>query len=235
MNFRPFGSSSRGNCYLVESGGIAPLMVECGIPIKAIRKKLNFSLSSLTGCLVSHAHGDHSRAAHDLLNAGVDVYLSKLAAEDIGIENHHRTTIIYSGLAVTIGDWLIIPFDVHHDTPTQGFMIGSPDGDRLLFVPDTAYLKNRFLGVNILAIECNYIADRLSSNIQNGAVPKAVGRRVRRNHMSLDTVISLLRANDLSQCREIWLLHLSDANSDEEEMLKRVQEETGIATYVASA
>jgi hypothetical protein len=46
-------------------------------------------------------------------------------------------------------------------------------------------------------------------------------------------VIGMLRANNLSRCREIWLLHLSDANSDEREMQRRVQEETGIATYIA--
>jgi len=44
----------------------------------------------------------------------------------------------------------------------------------------------------------------------------------------------MLKANDLSQCREIWLLHLSDGNSDENEMRRRVQEATGIATYIAA-
>lgn len=234
MNFRPLSSSSKGNCYLVESSETAPLLLECGIPLKAIREKLNFSLSGLAGCLISHEHGDHSRAAKDLLKAGVDVWTSYETARTLGIVSHHRFYALGAGVQQPVGSWLVLPFDLHHDVPTHGFLIADHT-DKLLFIPDTSYIRNRFDGVNIIAVECNYIADRLSQNIQSGAIPRAVGRRVRRNHMSLDTVIGMLKANDLSQCREIWLLHLSDANSDEGEMRKRVQEETGIATYIASA
>lgn len=235
MIFRPLASSSRGNCYLAESPGVAPLLIECGIPAKQIREKLNFSLSGLSGCIVSHAHGDHSKAVGDLLKSGVDVYLSKMAAEDLGVEDHYRVLHLSPGRKEAIGDWAVLPFDVHHDTPTQGFVIVAPDGDNLLFVPDTAYLRNRFNGASIIAVECNYIGDILSGNIQKGAIPRAVGRRVRRSHMSLDTVIGLLKANDLSRCREIWLLHLSDANSNEADMRRKVQETTGIATYIAGS
>lgn len=233
MNFTPLASSSKGNCYLVESDGTAPLLLECGLPAKRIREDLEFGLSGLAACLVSHAHGDHSRAVMDLLRAGVDVWTSRETAEALRVEGHHRVFILTCDQRESISGWTVYPFALRHDAPTQGFLIAAPDGDKLLFVPDTAYLQNRFRGVNILAVECNYIADRLSENIQSGAVPQVVGRRVRRNHMSLDTVISMLKANDLSQCREIWLLHLSDANSSEEDMKRRVQETTGIATYVA--
>jgi phosphoribosyl 1,2-cyclic phosphodiesterase len=201
--------------------------------MKAIREKLRFSLSGLAGCLISHEHGDHSKAANDLLRAGVDVWTSIETAESLGILNHHRMNILKADNQESIGEWVVLPFDLHHDVPTHGFLIGAPTFEKLLFIPDTSYIRNRFESVNIIAIECNYVADKLSHNIQSGAIPKAVGRRVRRNHMSLDTVIGMLRANDLSQCREIWLLHLSDGNSDEKEMQKRVQEETGIATYIA--
>lgn len=233
MNFRSFGSSSRGNCYLIESDGIAPLMLECGASIKVIREKVNFSISKLAGCLISHCHGDHSKAAKDLLKAGIDVWTSEETAEALEIRNHHRTNILRADKQEYIGEWVVLPFDLHHDVPTHGFLVGAPNFEKLLFIPDTSYIRNRFESVNIIAIECNYVADKLSQNIQSGAIPKAVGRRVRRNHMSLDTVIGMLRANDLSRCREIWLLHLSDGNSDEKEMRRRVQEETGIATYIA--
>ena len=168
-----------------------------------------------------------------MLRAVVDVWTSYETARALGITGHHCFYALGAGVQQPIGSWWVLPFDLHHDAPTLGFLIAAPDGDKLLFVPDTAFLTNRFEGVNIIAIECNYVADKLSHNIQSGAIPKAVGRRVRRNHMSLDTVIGMLRANDLSRCREIWLLHLSDGNSDEKEMQRRVQEETGIATYIA--
>jgi phosphoribosyl 1,2-cyclic phosphodiesterase len=208
-------------------------MIECGLPMKALREKLNFSLSGLAGCLISHCHGDHSKAAHDLLRAGVDVWTSYETARELCIASHHRFYALGTGVQQPIGSWCVLPFDLHHDVPAHGFLVAAPDGDKLLFVPDTAFLTNRFEGVNVIAIECNYVADKLSHNMLSGNIPKAVGRRVRRNHMSLDTVIGMLKANDLSRCREVWLLHLSDGNSDEKEMQRRVQEETGIATYIA--
>jgi phosphoribosyl 1,2-cyclic phosphodiesterase len=235
MKFTPLASSSRGNCYLVESDGAAPLLLECGIPMKTIREKLDFSLSGLAGCLISHCHGDHSKAAKDLLKAGVDVWTSEETAEALEIRNHHRINILMAGEQEEIDEWVVLPFDLHHDIPTHGFLIGAPNFEKLLFIPDTSYIRNRFESVNIIAIECNYLAEKLSSNVQSGALPQVVGRRVRRNHMSLDTVIGMLKANDLSVCREIHLIHLSDGNSDAREMQKRVQEATGIATYIEAS
>ncbi len=169
-----------------------------------------------------------------MLKAGVDVWTSEETAKALEVRNHHRINILKAGEQDFVGDWVVLPFDLHHDVPSHGFLIGDLNFEKLLFIPDTSYIRNRFEGVTIIAIECNYIADRLSANIQSGALPQVVGRRVRRNHMSLDTVIGMLKANDLSRCREIWLLHLSDGNSDEEKMRRKVQETTGIATYIAS-
>lgn len=234
MNFLPLASSSRGNCYVVKSDGAASLLLECGIPVGRIRERLNFTLSGLAACLVSHGHQDHAKAVPDLLKAGIDVYMPQETAVGLHVDNHHRAFIVIPGRTETIAGWTVLPFELHHDTPAVGFLIAAPDGEKLLFVPDTAYLQNRFRGVSIVTVECNYVADKLSANILRGSIPQAVGHRVRRAHMSLDTVIGLLKANDLSRCREIWLLHLSDGNSDEEEMRRRVQETTGIATYIAA-
>jgi phosphoribosyl 1,2-cyclic phosphodiesterase len=74
----------------------------------------------------------------------------------------------------------------------------------------------------------NTLEDILSANILNGALPAVAGRRIRRNHMSLERLITMLKANDLTRCREIWLLHLSSGNSDEAKMVRTVQEATGI-------
>lgn len=228
MIFKPIASSSHGNCYLITNSGVPSLLIEAGIPVRRIREATGFSLSSLAGCLISHEHGDHARGVKDLLAAGVDVWTSRETATAIGVESHHRFNELSSGVNATIGPWTVLPFDLHHDVPTHGFFIQAPDGDRLAFVPDTSYIRNRFEGINILAIECNHLADTLSENIQGGHIPAVVGRRVRRNHMSLEQVIAMLKANDLSRCREIWLLHLSDGNSDEVRMVRAVQEATGI-------
>jgi len=54
-----------------------------------------------------------------------------------------------------------------------------------------------------------------------------------KNHMSLSTCKDFLLANDLKQCREIHLLHLSQANSDEKLFKKEIEELIGVPVYVA--
>ncbi|OPY76095.1 MAG: putative metallo-hydrolase YycJ [Syntrophorhabdus sp. PtaU1.Bin050] len=239
MNFIPLASSSAGNAYLVTAEGVPPLLLECGIPIKQLREKLwshGVSLSDLAGCLVSHAHSDHSKAVKDLLRAGVDCYMSYETARALDVDISHRVYSINlaSAYPLLLPDWIVKFFPLVHDAAgASGFFIGNGN-ERLLFIPDTAFVTNRFVGVNILAIECNHISDVLSENILSGHVPAAVGRRVRRNHMSLSVVKDFILANNMQKTlREIHLIHLSDANSSEERMIREVQEATGIPCKVA--
>ena len=59
MKIRCIGSSSSGNCYVIESLGHY-LIVELGCNFKDVLKELDYDLSSVAGCLVSHVHGDHA-------------------------------------------------------------------------------------------------------------------------------------------------------------------------------
>lgn len=232
MRFIPLASSSRGNAYLITtSDSTPPLLLEAGISIRQLRDKLRehgIALSDLAGCLVSHEHGDHSKAVKDLLKAGVDCWMSEGTAQALGVLFHHRTHFNFGSLKIS--GYSIIMFDLEHDAQEPvGFFIGHGD-ERLLFVADTGYVKDRFSGIILAAIECNNIAEIMSENIHSGSLPAIVGRRVRRTHLSLENVISFLKANDLSRCRQIFLMHLSDGNSNEKQMIKEVQEATGIPT-----
>jgi phosphoribosyl 1,2-cyclic phosphodiesterase len=193
------------------------------------------SLSDLAGCLVSHEHGDHSKGVVDLLHAGVDCYMSHGTGKSLEITEHHRSHTLYDGVTIEItpGNWRILPFALEHDAAEPlGFFIGRRD-ERLLFVADTGYVKERFAGITVAAIECNFQAEILSNNILSGALPSVIGRRVRRSHFSLENVVSMLKENDLSRCREIWCLHLSNGNSDEAAMRSEIQKLTGIPTRIA--
>lgn len=233
MKFTTIASSSKGNAYLAEAEGIPPLLIEAGIPAKQLREKLPVGLSTLAGCLISHEHTDHSRAVKSLLKAGVDCYMSSGTAVALDILDNHRVLCLLAGTIEPVNGWKVLPFALNHDAAGPlGFLIGHKN-ERLLFIPDTAYVKQKFKGITILAIECNYIQEILSENILNGSVNKTVGNRIRQNHMNLKNLIAMLKENNLSLCREIWLLHLSSANSNEKRMIKEVQEATGIPTYAA--
>jgi phosphoribosyl 1,2-cyclic phosphodiesterase len=55
MFLKVMGSSSQGNCYLLKSES-GSLLIECGIQYKKIQQALNFDLSHIQACLVTHDH-----------------------------------------------------------------------------------------------------------------------------------------------------------------------------------
>jgi len=102
----------------------------------------------------------------------------------------------------------------------------------LLFATDTYYIRYKFQGITHLLIECNYSLDILEENIAEGKVPKVMKKRLLRSHFSLEHVKDFLRANDLKNLKEIWLLHLSDNNSDEKRFKQEIQELSGKQVFV---
>lgn len=76
MKFKTIASGSSGNCYLLETD-TGSLLIEAGIPIKKIKRALEFDFSNIQGCLITHDHGDHSKAIKDIAKLGIDVYASE--------------------------------------------------------------------------------------------------------------------------------------------------------------
>lgn len=231
MEIRVLGSGSSGNAYWV-SDGVTPLLVECGLPIRKLREALDFSLSEVAGCLVSHAHMDHAKATHDLMQSGIDVYASPgtfVALHEF--LNHHRAKVLQPNVQTTAGTWTVTPFAAEHDAAEPlGFVLDSTvTGERLVYSGDTCWIRERFAGMTHVLVECNNDWDA----VRDGAAPAPLKSRIVRTHMDLSAVKEFLAANDLSRVREIWLLHLSDDHSDEERFRREVQEATGKEVYVA--
>ena len=86
-----------------------------------------------------------------------------------------------------------------------------------------------FQGVTHWAVECNYSKEAL---LRSG-VPSLVKARVLRSHMSLERVLEMLDAADLSSTRTITLLHLSDGHSDAAAFKNKIERATGIPVTVA--
>jgi phosphoribosyl 1,2-cyclic phosphodiesterase len=55
MQFKVLGSSSSGNCYLLESKTDV-LILEAGVPFSKVKKALDFNLEKIRGVLLSHEH-----------------------------------------------------------------------------------------------------------------------------------------------------------------------------------
>lgn len=234
MDIRVLASSSRGNCYHVSDGS-TPLLLECGIKFAEIRKGVGFQVSTLGGCLVTHEHQDHARAAADLMGATVDVYASRGTAEALSLTGHHLI-IIEPLRQFRIGTWTVKPFHAVHDAAEPlGFLLASAQGEKLLYLTDSAYCPYRFDGLTCILIECNHSVDLLRRNVQAGIISPEHKNRVLRNHMSIERLLQFLAANDLGHVQEIHLIHLSDQNSDAAEFKRAVAAATGKPVYVADA
>jgi phosphoribosyl 1,2-cyclic phosphodiesterase len=224
-------SSSKGNCYRVTDGS-TPLLLECGISYKEIQRGLNFQMSSIVGCLVTHEHNDHVKSIKDVMKAGIDVYASKGTFEALNI-THHRMKPVMAKEQFQIGTWTILPFEVEHDvSEPMGFLLANQQGEKLLFATDTYYIRYKFKGLTHIMVEANYSMNILNQNISDGIVNKAMKKRLIRSHFSLENVKEFMKVNDLSKVQEIWLLHLSDTNSDADLFKHEIQELTGKMTFV---
>lgn len=56
MTLKCIGSGSSGNCYTLTSNSGETLILDCGIPIKEIKKGLNWDIRGIKGVIISHAH-----------------------------------------------------------------------------------------------------------------------------------------------------------------------------------
>jgi len=102
-----------------------------------------------------------------------------------------------------------------------------------MYANDTNYIPYRFKGLTHVMLGVNYDKEILIDNITYGYINPEVGKRVLQNHMSLSTAQGFFRANDMSQVREIYLLHLSDPNSDAEKFKREIQAITGRPVCIA--
>ena len=219
MKFQSLASSSHGNAYVVSDKDTR-ILLECGIAHKNLQKLSGFSLSEFAACLVTHEHKDHAKSVDALIRDGMEVYMSQGTADALETD---AVTLIGDMEQFNVGSLDIVPFATFHDAAEPlGFLIKSrSDGDVLAFATDTVNLRYKFHGLNILAIEANYdkaILERCDR------MPDKVKHRITNAHMEIDTLCEYLRELDLSTCREIHLLHLSDATSHEGRFINKVSQ-----------
>lgn len=237
MEVISIASGSTGNCYRIGDG-TTKILIEAGIPVNRIREGCGFRLSDISGCLISHEHGDHASHAQDLTRYGIEVYTSQGTIEGTRQFRYalHGPLVhpVKAMQAFQIGSFTILPFDVEHDAKEPlGFLIKSEiTGEKLLFFTDTYYIKYRFPGLVYIMAECNYNMDQLLKNVDEGITPAFRIQRLAKSHMSLETLKEMLQANDLSKLKQIYLLHLSSDNSNEEVMKQEIQKLTGVEVYV---
>ena len=224
MKLKCLGSGSSGNCYLLSTE-TKTLILDCGIPIMEIKKGLNFDLSKVVGCVVTHSHKDHSLSAKDFENMGIPVFKPYENKEPI-ILNGWNGTIQAFDLTDKDGKFMHTNAD-GSECPCYGFLITHPDLGRMLYITDTELVKWRFKDINHILISCNY----QKKYIEDENLAKR--NHVFRGHMELETVKEFIKANNSDSLQSIILCHLSNDNANPEECKAEVEKVAKCTVYVA--
>lgn len=210
MKLKCIATGSKGNCYTLTSNNGETLILDCGIPIKEIKKGLNWDIRNVVGCIVSHAHSDHSKSVKDFYDMGIPVFAPYEKFEP------HFYTKIYGEFEVK--DFPLTTTDnrwTHTDTngdpcPIYGFLIIHKEMGRMLYITDTELIKWRFKGINHILLGVNYDKDLIDNE------DSAKVNHVYRGHMSIDTACDFAKANNSKDLQNVIMCHLSKNNADKD-------------------
>lgn len=217
MILKCLGSGSSGNCYLLSTE-TETLILDCGIPIREIKRGLDWDISRVAGALCTHAHLDHAKAVKDFENMGIEIF-----------KPYDETKVCH--LKIRYGSFGVQAFKVPHDgVPCYGFYI-TVDGHRILYATDFEYLPCSFKNVRLtdMIVECNHQKKLVDK--EQAKYPHQV-----KGHCSLDTLIEkVIKENMSSSLRTVILCHLSQDNAEPEECLTEVQKVAGEGVSVVVA
>lgn len=198
---RVVGTGSSGNTYLLDCDGEI-LVIDCGIRFMNVKKILDFNIRGIVGAIVTHKHGDHSKAIPEYEKTGIEVWKPYL---DENLLQKKQ-----------MGDYTIRSFDCVHDTPCVGYLIEHPAIGKMLYATDTAYLKYVFKNLNVILLEMNYSEEY----IDRDAVKFSHSVQ---GHMEKQTTIDCIKANINDNLRNVILCHLSADGADPYEFSESVR------------
>lgn len=230
MELKVVSSGSIGNCYILN-GNNSTLLIECGVKYQEIVKALDYDLFKVKACIVSHSHGDHAKSIKQIMQNGIPVLASKGTFDALKISQEQRYKELEHLRTYNIKDFWISAFDVEHDAPqTMGFIITHNECGRVLFITDTYRLKWNFnMAFDCVIIEANFCEELVSKKSD-----EYINKRRYKAHMSFQTAMLTLEKLDLSKCKNIVLIHLSDTSSDEQRFKRECIERFGIPTTIAT-
>jgi len=214
-------SSSKGNCIFVGSDKTR-LLIDAGISFEKVKRSLkvlgeyNDTVDKPLNVLITHTHTDHISSLRSLskfTNANVYSHgVSRL---------NKKVDIAYNEFSLdffTIGDILVKPFSVNHDTPCVGFTLESGDS-RISVLTDLGEATENIIEAisdsDIVFLESNHDINML----RRSDYPLHLKRRVLSSEGHLSNDASAIVAEKLikkGRVKQLILGHLSEQNNTPE-------------------
>lgn len=217
MKIKCIATGSTGNCYTLTSDSGETLILDCGIPIKEIKKGLDWNIRNVVGCIVSHVHSDHSKSLNDFNSMGIPVFAPYEKFEP------HFYTKIYGEfevkdfpLATTDNRWTHTNAD-GTPCPIFGFLITHKEMGRMLYITDCEVVKWKFRDINHILLGVNYDKDLIDRDNTGKA------NHVFRGHLSIDTACDFVKANHSDSLQNVIMCHLSSENADSGSFIEKMK------------
>ena len=225
MKIHCIGSSSSGNSYVITSNG-NKLIVELGCNFKEVLKAVDYDLTSIEGCLVSHCHSDHSAYITKALEYQIPVYGNK----DV-VDKYLYVHCLTQKYRYSIGKFKVQCLKVPHNALCYSFIIKCPSGEKILFATDLSKFNYKVSGCDVIMMEANYDEDIIYEALARGEVVRSQSE----NHLEIKDCMEAVERCVDTNTQLIILLHMSDGYSDEKRFQKMVHEATGKRVGVAHA
>lgn len=214
MKLTCLGSSSAGNCYLLQADNGETLILDCGISIKEIKKGLNWNVKDVVGVLCTHKHLDHSKSVKDFETMGIPIYAPYLKIDYMSM-NMGEFTVKPFDLTTIDGSWTHTNAN-GEPCPIFGFLITHKEMGRMLYITDCEVVKWKFKDINHILLGANYDKDLVDTDN-----PKA--NHVFRGHLSIDTACDFVKANDSDSLQNVIMCHLSSENADKDSFIEKMK------------
>ena len=230
MNLKVINTGSKGNCYILSNEHEA-LIIEAGVNSKKIMKAIDFEVSNVKACLVTHEHKDHSLAAEVLTTKGIDVYSTPGTFQALEL-NTYRAKKIKTETTYKAGNFKFRAYKVEHDANEPVcFEIYHADIGKIVFITDTSKCKYIFENVDHFLIEANF--DEKALFDKDNEDPLFLTDRISKNHLSIQRAMTYVKNHDYKRLKNIILIHLSNRNSDMFTFEQMFYNKLGLHTLIA--
>lgn len=214
MKLKCIATGSSGNCYLLQAGSGETLILDCGIPIKEIKKGLDWNIKDVVGVLCTHQHSDHNKSLKDFINMGIPVFAPYLSLESMKMETEFNIRMF--DLTTIDGSWTHTNAD-GTPCPIYGFLITHREMGRMLYITDCELIKWKFKDINHILLGVNYDKDLIDRDNTGKA------NHVFRGHLSIDTACDFVKANYSDSLQNVIMCHLSSENADKDSFIEKMK------------
>lgn len=215
MKLKCIATGSAGNCYLLTSNSGETLILDCGIPIKEIKKGLNWDIKDVVGVLCTHKHLDHSKSVEDFEAMGIPVFAPYISEKPMKIGNGDFRVQAFD-LTTIDGSWTHTNAN-GEPCPIYGFLITHKEIGRMLYITDCELIKWKFKDINHILLGVNYDKDLIDRENTNKA------NHVFRGHLSIDTACDFVKANYSDSLQNVIMCHLSSENADRDSFIEKMK------------